>query len=284
MAMSLQQSKTRIQSIQSTKKITKAMELVSNSKLKRAKDLHFKVTPFQNELENLMNCVVANIEEKESVYFNINKDSKKNLYIIISSSLGLCGGYNNNIYNFASSIIDLNHDDLIVFGLKGHIYFKNKGYRIIKSFDELPQFNVKEKYSSDVIYNVLKKYNKKQKKRLKLIYTKFINSLTLEPKVIQLLPLVSFKEPIKFKKELQIEPTPQEVLDNLIPFYLTTTLKNYLFESMLSEQASRRIAMENATDNAHELENKLMLEFNKARQALITQEISEISSSADALK
>ena len=116
-----------------------------------------------------------------------------------------------------------------------------------------------------------------------MIYTKFINSLTFEPQVIQLLPLIPFKDTQKFTKQLLIEPNVSSVLDQLIPFYLTTTIKTYLFESMLSEQASRRTAMENATDNAFELESKLMLEYNKARQAMITQEISEISGSADAL-
>ena len=117
-----------------------------------------------------------------------------------------------------------------------------------------------------------------------MIYTKFINSLTFEPNIVQLLPLTKIVDVPKISKELLLEPSATEVLDNLIPFYLTTSIKTLIFESMLSEQASRRTAMENATDNAQELEDKLLLEFNKSRQASITQEITEISGAANAIK
>ena len=117
-----------------------------------------------------------------------------------------------------------------------------------------------------------------------MVYTKFINSLTFEPMCVQLLPISELVEVPKISKELLLEPSAEEVLDNLIPFYLTTSIKTLIFESMLSEQASRRTAMENATDNASELEEKLLLEFNKSRQASITQEITEISGAANAIK
>lgn len=282
MGMSLQQSKSRIKSIQATSKITKAMELVSTSKLKKAKEIHFKVTPFQNELMSLMGSVYCNLEDKKYPYLLKNEQASKNLYVLITSSLGLCGGYNSNLFHFVVSNIH-KEDELIIFGSKGYHYFKNKNYKIVQYYEELPQFNIKEKLSSIVAQFVKEKFDQKEYQTIQLIYTKFINSLTFEPQVIQLLPLIPFKDTQKFTKQLLIEPNVSSVLDQLIPFYLTTTIKTYLFESMLSEQASRRTAMENATDNAFELESKLMLEYNKARQAMITQEISEISGSADAL-
>lgn len=284
MALSMQQSKNRIKSIQSTKKITKAMELVSTSKLKRAKDIYFKMTPFEKELQTLMSCVVSNLDNKKNIYFNKNLNSKKKLYIIVTSSLGLCGGYDANIYRFIENKINKDNDDLIIFGLKGIHYFANKGFSIIDKQEELPQFNVKEKITDRIAKIVQSQYENQTYESIYMVYSKYINSLTFEPTQVTLLPLDAKTQKVKMSKELLIEPSKEEVLKELIPFYLNMEIKKYLFEAMLSEQASRRTAMENATDNAYELENQLLLAYNKARQAMITQEISEISSSADALK
>ena len=129
MAMSLQQTKTRIRSVASTKKITKAMELVATSKLKRAKDLNIKITPYKNEVFEIISYCVQNIQEKDYKYFNENKVDKR-LYIIVTSSLGLCGGYNISVEKFAMDLLQ-NGDDIIVIGSKGINYFKDKGYGII---------------------------------------------------------------------------------------------------------------------------------------------------------
>ena len=282
MAMSLQQTKTRIRSVASTKKITKAMELVATSKLKRAKDLNIKITPYKNEVFEIISYCVQNIQEKDYKYFNENKVDKQ-LYIIVTSSLGLCGGYNISVEKFAMDLLQ-NGDDIIVIGSKGINYFKDKGYGIISSYPELPDLNVKESISEDIARTIVGEFDASNYKKVNMIYTKFINSLTFEPQVVQLLPLSTIVEVNKIHKELLLEPSAEEVLSNLLPFYLTTSIKTLFFESMLSEQASRRTAMENATDNATELEDKLLLEFNKSRQASITQEITEISGAANAIK
>ena len=282
MAMSLQQTKTRIRSVASTKKITKAMELVATSKLRKAKDINMKVTPYKNEVFEIISYCANNIIDKDYKYFNEN-DVSKSLHIIVTSTLGLCGGYNINITKYVLNNIP-KEDDLIVIGSKGINFLKNKGYNIIKAFPELPGLDLKESLSSSLSHEVLSQFDMKNYKNINMVYTKFINSLTFEPEKVQLLPLSSIVEVPDIKKELLLEPSAEEVLDNLIPFYLTTAIKTLLFESMLSEQASRRTAMENATDNASELEDKLLLEFNKSRQASITQEITEISGAANAIK
>lgn len=282
MAMSLQQTKTRIRSVSSTKKITKAMELVATSKLKRAKDLNFKITPYKNEVFEIISYCASNVEEKDYRYFNENKVDKQ-LHIIVTSTLGLCGGYNVAIEKYVLENVSKD-DDLIVLGQKGINYFKDKGYNIIKSINELPGFSLKESLSSSISIECLKGFDDQKYKKVNMIYTKFINSLTFEPDCVQLLPLTKIVDVPRIHKELLLEPSATEVLDNLIPFYLTTSIKTLIFESMLSEQASRRTAMENATDNATELEDKLLLEFNKSRQASITQEITEISGAANAIK
>lgn len=281
MAMSLQQTKTRIKSVASTKKITKAMELVATSKLRKAKDLNLQITPYKNEVFEIISYCANNIDDKDYKYFN-EKKSEKTLYILVTSTLGLCGGYNIAVEKYASSLLNKN-DDLIVIGSKGINYFKDK-VNIIQRYHELPGMDLKENISSRIAYKILKEFDASSYKCVKMVYTKFINSLTFEPMCVQLLPISELVEVPKISKELLLEPSAEEVLDNLIPFYLTTSIKTLIFESMLSEQASRRTAMENATDNASELEEKLLLEFNKSRQASITQEITEISGAANAIK
>ena len=128
MAMSLQQTKTRIRSVASTKKITKAMELVATSKLKRAKDLNFKVTPYKNEVFEIISYCANNVEDKDYRYFKENKVDKQ-LHIIVTSTLGLCGGYNVAIEKYVLENVSKT-DDLIVLGQKGINYFKEKGYRL----------------------------------------------------------------------------------------------------------------------------------------------------------
>ena len=281
MAMSLQQTKTRIKSVASTKKITKAMELVATSKLRKAKDLNLQITPYKNEVFEIISYCANNVDDKDYKYFN-EKDSEKTLYIVVTSTLGLCGGYNIAVEKYASSLLNKN-DDLIVIGSKGINYFKDR-VNIIQRYNELPGMDLKENISSRIAYKILKEFDASAYKCVKMVYTKFINSLTFEPMCVQLLPISELVEVPKISKELLLEPSAEEVLDNLIPFYLTTSIKTLIFESMLSEQASRRTAMENATDNASELEEKLLLEFNKSRQASITQEITEISGAANAIK
>jgi F-type H+-transporting ATPase subunit gamma len=282
MAMSLQQTKMRIRSVASTKKITKAMELVATSKLRKAKDLNTQITPYKNEVFEIISYCANNVTDKDYKYFK-EKDSNKTLYVVVTSTLGLCGGYNINVEKFVTNLLKEN-DELIVIGLKGINYFNSKGFKIISKYFELPGLNVKESMSNEIAHDILKEFDLSHYKKVNMVYTKFINSLTFEPTLVQLLPISEVVDVPNISKELLLEPSPEEVLDNLIPFYLLTSIKALIFESMLSEQASRRTAMENATDNASELQDKLLLEFNKSRQAAITQEITEISGAANAIK
>lgn len=283
MSAGLQQSKNRIKSVSATQKITSAMELVATSKLKKVKDLNFKITPFKKETINIISSVINNVFDKDYLFFK-SPNQTKDLIIIVTSSLGLCGGYNNNIFKYVKENVDIS-SDLIVLGYKGVSHFKNNNYHIISEYNELPPFDVKENLSSLITYKIVKDFKNSKYKSIKMIYTKFINTLTFEPTIFQLLPInPNIFKGKKNNKELLLEPTAIDVLDELIPFYLTNTIKSLIIEAQLSEQASRRMAMENATDNANELKEQLMLEYNKARQAAITQEISEISGSAEALK
>ena len=178
MAMSLQQTKTRIKSVASTKKITKAMELVATSKLRKAKDLNLQITPYKNEVFEIISYCANNVDDKDYKYFN-EKDSEKTLYIVVTSTLGLCGGYNIAVEKYASSLLNKN-DDLIVIGSKGINYFKDK-VNIIQRYNELPGMDLKENISSRIAYKILKEFDASAYKCVKMVYTKFINSLTFEP-------------------------------------------------------------------------------------------------------
>lgn len=278
--MNLQQTKNRIQSIRSTQKITKAMELVSISKVKKAKEIHFQFTPFYQEMITIMNYISNHLEDEKNALFSYNEESNKNLTIIVSSSLGLCGGYNHNLYHFVETQLNQKEDELIIIGIKGIYYFKNQGYKIVRSIEDFPLFHLKEKMSTQLANFVLKKFQQKKYRKIQMIYTKYVNSLTFNPTLVQLLPIIKTKTDNKMHKALLMEPSAKEVCQSFIPFYLSCIIKNFLFESVLSEQASRRVAMENATKNASELEEQLMIEYHKTRQAMITQEISEITGSS----
>lgn len=278
--MNLQQTKNRIQSIRSTQKITKAMELVSISKVKKAKEIHFQFTPFYQEMITIMNYISNHLEDEKNALFSYNEESNKNLTIIVSSSLGLCGGYNHNLYHFVETQLNQKEDELIIIGIKGIYYFKNQGYKIVRSIEDFPPFHLKEKMSTQLANFVLKKFQQKKYRKIQMIYTKYVNSLTFNPTLVQLLPNIKTKTDNKMHKALLMEPSAKEVCQSFIPFYLSCIIKNFLFESVLSEQASRRVAMENATKNASELEEQLMIEYHKTRQAMITQEISEITGSS----
>lgn len=281
MAMSLEQTKSRIKSVASTMKITKAMELVATAKLKTAKDLNAKVAPYRDEVFEVVSYCVENVDKTINKYLNENEKSDKKLFIIINSALGLCGGYNINIEKFATSLIDKEKDEIILVGSKIAGVLNNNNYTINRIID-LPSLSVKENVSKELTYYLIHEFDLGKYRSVHLLSTEFINSLTFAPKSTQLLPLCNIKNTKKMKKELLFEPSPEEVLENLIPFYITTALKTLMLESMLCEQASRRTAMETANDNAEELQEKLLLEFNKSRQASITQEITEISGAANA--
>lgn len=259
------------------------MELVATAKLKTAKSINAKVAPYRDEVFEIVSYCVENVDKSTNKYLNENTNSDKKLFIIVTSTLGLCGGYNVNIEKFAASQIDKEKDEIVLIGTKATSYFNNNGYTINRIID-LPSLDIKETASKDLMNYIIHQYDLGKYQSVQFLTTRFINSMTFNPESIQLLPLKNLKNTQKLKKELLFEPSPEEVLNNLIPFYLVTALKTLILESMLCEQASRRTAMETATDNAEEIQEKLLLEFNKSRQASITQEITEISGAANAKK
>lgn len=281
--------KRKIKSINSTKQITKAMELVSTAKLKRARDRLDSTRPYFETVKNTVQDIFEDSKGISHEFLN-EREIKKSLYIVITGDRGLCGGYNiNSIKKALEDIEEKNKTALITIGTKARDYFKKRDYELVDEYIHISE-NPEYKYARDIGQKALNLYKNKEIDEVKLIYTKFESTISQVPHVIRLLP-ASKDEKVNVNKDeeeefkyVEYEPSPKEVLSYLIPKYIEGTVFGAMVESAASEQAARRVAMESATDNAEEMIGDLTLSFNQARQAAITQELTEIVGGAEALK
>ena len=280
----MQEIKRRIKSVESTKKITKAMELVATSKLRKTRNQLEQSKPYYTNVAQTVAEILANCKgNNDSIYLVENKDIEKEVFIVIASSLGLCGGYNANIFKEIKGAIKPG-DYVYSIGSKATSYLlKNHQGVTDHKFDDLnTTFDFKD--VTKLVAELTKMYREKEISKIKIVYTEFVNNLTFRPRIVTLLPV----DPSDFdhieisKKSTLFEPSPEEVLDSLIPMYLQAVIYVYIIESATSENAARRTSMENANDNADELTEQLLLKYNQARQTAITNEISEIVAGANA--
>ncbi len=271
--------KSRIRSVDSTKKITKAMQLVAASKLRKCKQRMAENKEYAKYLKETVDEILGSLDQVSHPFLKKN-DSDKILTIVYTSDMGLCGGYNANVYKLVEQLLD-DGQPVIVFGSRGIAWAKRTGLSVIESLSNVDEEGYED--INKVAILALQMYLEQSVGRIQVVYTEFINAVTFEPKHITLLP-VEKKEQVKVAQaETIFEPTGEEILDTLVPMYVKSLLYSYWLETKTSEQASRQSAMENATNNAEELRDGLSLEYNKARQAAITQEITEIVSGANAL-
>lgn len=280
----MQEIKRRIRSVESTKKITKAMELVATSKLRKTRNQLEQSKPYYTNVALMTAEILANCKgDNDSVYLIENNGVKKDVYVVIASSLGLCGGYNANIFKEIKDVIK--PDDYVYsIGSKATSYLTKNHQGITDSKYESLSTTFNFKDIINLVNKLTRMYREREIRKIKIVYTEFVNNLTFKPRIVTLLPI----DPDDFdhieisKKATLFEPSSQEVLDNLIPMYLQAVIYGYVIESSTSENAARRISMENATDNADELTEQLLLKYNQARQTAITNEISEIVAGANA--
>lgn len=276
MAQSLHKTKRRISSINSTKKITKAMELVSTVKLKKFRRLMENNERYSNEIAELIQCLFARLKDEEIVYTKPQK-TDKDLYVILHSNFGLCAGYNNNLFNFVKQNINPKESVLYLVGTKSQNLYQSEGY---ETNSEL--IHLTEKISSNEtmkLGQILHSLFVDGKYRsIHLVYTHYVNSLKFVPCDLTLFPLVNKELHEDFRYPPIFDTDIKTLISELVPVYTNAILFQKVVESIVSEQTARRTAMENASDNADELIDQLTLEYNKARQAIITQEINEIVS------
>jgi len=248
------------------------MKLVSTVKLKKWKNKMLANKDYALKIDEIASIVFSSIENSKNPFFQERK-ADKNLYIVLSSSLGLCGAYNNNIFRLADSKI-AEKDDAIILGNKAIAHYKDGAFNHIETFKDYSNVS-NEKMINSIIEFIKTEYLKGTYQEIHLIYTSYKNSLVFHPVDYMVLPLKVDLE----KKEAYppiMEPNQEALIDALIPIYLTNSVYAKFLESEVCEQAARSNAMENATKNAEELLENLQIEFNKARQGAITQEITEI--------
>lgn len=286
MAQSTRDIKRRIKGINNIKQITKAMELVSSARLRKAREKLERTRPYYNTVYDNIREVLSQVKNVKHPYLRV-RDVNKSLYIVIAADRGLAGGFNANINRLVEKEIRDKKDksSLIVVGSRARDYFKNRGYDIKEEFigmTESPTFA-----DAKNIGNIaLEAFENEEVDEVKIAYTSFISTISQEPKIIKLLPSESLKANEEDTKRtiVEFEPSADEVLDYLIPKYIQSIVYGALIESSCSQQGARRTAMENATDNAEEIIDDLELTFNRARQAAITTEITEIVTGSEALK
>lgn len=286
MSANMQDIKRRIKSVTSTRQITNAMKLVSASKLRKAKSTFEKTTKYFSYITNSIEEIFNNTSEVPKKYLAGNREIKRTCYIVVTSCKGLCGGFNINVIKEADRMLSAEpgEDPLIVaIGSKGKDYFE-KRFNIYKEYLAPPE-NISFLETREISTPIIELYDKGDIDEIILIYTGFKNSIEQEVITKRLLPFDIEPNPdvLRHDKEVEYEPSVEAVFNYLVPKYVEIELYGAVVESATCEHAARRLAMENATDNANEMLGSLSLYYNRARQAAITNELVEIVAGSEAL-
>lgn len=285
MSGNMQDIKRRIKSVTSTRQITNAMKLVSASKLRKARSTFEKTTKYFNYITDSIEEIFNNTSEVPEKYLAGNREIKNTCYIIVTSCKGLCGGFNINVIKEAEKMLAMEDAEphIVAIGSKGRDYFEKK-YDIYKEYLAPPE-NISFLETREISTPIIDMYDNGEIDEIVLIYTGFKNSIEQEVITKRLLPFDIEADPdvLKHDKEVEYEPSVEAVFNYLVPKYVEIELYGAVVESATCEHAARRLAMENATDNANEMLGSLSLYYNRARQAAITNELVEIVAGSEAL-
>ena len=273
--VSTKEIKNRIRSMESTKQITKAMEMVAASKLRRAQAQVANSRPYFEILRDTVDDIVVNNLELASPYLK-TRTGNKVMYIVIAGDRGLAGGYNSNILKMVYAQIKDKEATVLPIGKKALDFFKSKKVPVLtEDYAEAAVISIGDCFS--ISKQLSQAYKNGEFDEIHVAYTNFVSVLSQTPDSMRLLPLVreEGKKPTS-RTVTMYEPNCEEVFEAVVPEYLGGVLYGALCESRASEQAARRTAMDSATSNAEDMIADLSLKFNRARQAAITQEITEI--------
>ena len=283
----------RMRSIKDTLKITNAMYMISSSKLKKSKKMLADTEPYFYTLQSEMSRILRHLPDMNSIYFKTNAEiperKRKAGYIVITADKGLAGSYNHNILKLAEEELEKRDDyKLFVLGELGRHYFEQKGINIDKQFHFVVQ-DPSLSRARRIAEDLLKLYHENQLDELYIIYTTMVNAMQEEAQVAQLLPLkkTDFKIPVPIDIPLEglaLKPSAEEVMDHIVPNYVVGFVYGALVEAFSCEQNARMMAMEGATNSAKQMLKELDIEYNRARQAAITQEITEVIAGAKSQK
>ncbi|MEN1760826.1 ATP synthase F1 subunit gamma [Anoxynatronum sibiricum] len=297
--------KRRIKSVKSTRQITKAMEMVASAKLRKTRGRLEESRPFTRAWKQAVLGFLGELQGTEHPLVTPRETINKTGYIVIAGNRGLCGGYNTNVVKQAwEHMQEKKATCVVAVGQKSWDYFSRREVEVPRSYlglAEVPDFID----AQEIRRFCLEKYQAEEVDEIYLVYTHFESTISYKPKVLKLMPLdeealetcfhtdKSLMEEEQMRREAAAkddwelaiyEPSDAEVLGRVVPSYLDSMIYGGLMESAVSEQAARRVAMESATSNAEDMIDKLQLQYNRARQAAITQEIAEIVGGAEALK
>ncbi len=284
MAGNRQAIQSRIRSVKSTKKITKAMQMIANAKLAKSRKKMESNRFYAGELQKLVTEILHSEEPFESRFLR-EHTSGRAYTIFFCSDLSLCGGYNANVVKFAQQNLS-KEDPILIIGTHAYNQLVREGFNVVNdgpiSVDALD-----EPALTKAISTAVDLYLDDEVGKVQICYTRFVNTMTFEPTLDVLIPYddahIADDAAGKRLTEIIFDPSIDEVLDNLIVQMIQNVAYAHALETKTAEQGARRLAMETATDNAEELEEKLVLQFNQARQAAITQELTEIVGTANAL-
>lgn len=277
----------KIRSIKSTQKITRAMEMISASKMRKAQERMNISRPYATRIRRVIGHVAKSHAEYHHPYLNV-REIKRAGFIIVTTDRGMCGGLNTNLLKAAVGAMKEFHDrnvgiDLCLVGNKAGAFFKRMGGNIIAQAHHLGDAP-KVTDLVGIVKVMLENYDTEKLDSLHIVYNEFVNTMTQKPRVLQLLPIVPTEEKgLEHYWDYIYEPEARELLDLLLTRYIESQVYQSVVENIACEQAARMVAMKNATDNAGELINTLQLAYNKARQAAITQELAEIVAGAAAV-
>ncbi len=285
----LRSIKQRIESTRSTQHITHAMEMVATAKVNKAFKAWHSFSNYVVKVDEIVgDCIIGLAEENHPLIDDGTKKNRKTAVLLLSSDMGLAGAYNLDLFREAENQETALGEDFagyIVTGSKGLSYCKYRNKKILfgeEKFYDMPDYSVAEM----LVNRIMAIYKDRKAESFKVLYSKFFGKMAQRPKMYDLLPITPKPrdKSVDYRIEYEFEPEPSKILESVIPLYLSSHLLHLMLEAKVSELYSRQNAMRNATDNAENLIQRFTLEYNKARQASITQEIIEIVNGAEALK
>ena len=291
----LKDIRTRISSIKSTQQVTKAMKMVSAAKLRRAQDAAIQARPYAAKLKEMLGSLSTRVDTSLNPLLSSRDDVKKVLVVLITSDRGLCGAFNANIIKLANKIVTEEYGDLhrqgnvelLCAGTKGYDFFRKRGFSFDKAYPGVFQ-NLHFSIAKEIAEYASEKYLKGEVDKVIVVYNEFKSVLAPTLKSEVLLPISPEQEESEkgsgSSSDYIYEPSPASIIDVLVPKHLNTQLWGMMLESNAAEHAARMTAMDSATENAKELLRILKISYNRARQAAITTELSEIVAGADALQ
>lgn len=284
MAKGMREIKRQIKSVQNTRQITKAMEMVASAKLRKAQERAQSSRPYAEKLKEVVSSI-ASASQDVSHPMLVTRPVKRTAYIVITSDGGLVGGYNANILRKVTDTLRSRHAssseyELFVIGRKGRDYLKRRNYSVsldVTDLSDTPRFaDIKS-----LTYAAVQGFETEQFDEVYVCYNRFVNAITQLPTVERLLPFDSVEHEGP-TSSYEYEPSPERVLEVLLPKYAETLIFGALLDGKASELGAKMTAMGSATKNASKMINELTLTYNRARQAAITQEITEIVAGANA--